>query len=249
MERRIEGTGTLESDWQRWAGLAALPTVTAQQLVPPGSRAVIVAPHPDDELLACGGLLQLLAQQHSETLIVAVTDGDASHPDSPLWSPQRLRRERPLETRQALRTLGLASLDVMRLGLPDGHVASHVTQLREALGQVLRAGDVVFATWQLDGHPDHEAVGRIVASAAAANGAMLVETPVWGWHWAEPGDLRMPWPRACRLMLSDEQLQRKRDAVDCYHSQLAPDASTGQPAIVPPTALQRLLRPYEVYFL
>ena len=78
-ERRIEGCGTPDEEWQAWPGLAELPPVSARQLVPGSARAVVVAPHPDDEILACGGLLQLLAQQGSEVLLVAVTDGDASH--------------------------------------------------------------------------------------------------------------------------------------------------------------------------
>jgi hypothetical protein len=48
--------------------------------------------------------------------------------------------------------------------------------------------------------------------------------------------------------LSDSVLQRKRDALRCFASQMEADPSTGQPPIVGPHALQRLLHPYEVYF-
>ncbi|WP_295999475.1 PIG-L family deacetylase [Rugamonas sp.] len=248
-QRFIEGDGTPDADWQAWGGLAALPLLDVAALVPPGARAVIVAPHPDDEMLGCGGLLQALAAQRSRTLLVAVTDGAASHPGSPLWPPHRLACARPLETGHALDVLGLAGTQVIRARLPDGDVAAHAPQLQTMLQQLLRPGDVVFATWRLDGHPDHEASGHAAALAARACRATLVELPIWSWHWAAPGDVRIPWRRARRLVLSSERLRRKRDAIHCYHSQLRADPSTGRPSVLPPTVLERLLHPYEIYFL
>jgi hypothetical protein len=76
----------------------------------------------------------------------------------------------------------------------------------------------------------------------------LIEMPVWSWHWAAPGDARLPWRRARRLALDEEVLRRKREAVACFTSQLHKDTSTGQPAILPPHVLARLLHPYEIYF-
>ena len=247
--RRIEGSGTPDQVWLSWPGLNDIPAISASALVPPGIRAVIVAPHPDDEILACGGLLQLLAAQGSALLLVAVTDGDASHPGSPLWPPERLRQVRPQESAQALHALGLAPPDWLRLRLPDGGVAGMTPELSAALAAQLRPGDRVFTTWRLDGHPDHEACGWACASACSASGATLVEMPVWGWHWATPGDTRLPWHRARRLCLSAAQLQRKRDALRCFASQMQGDPSTGQPPIVAGDALQRLLHAWEVYFL
>ncbi|WP_226929476.1 PIG-L deacetylase family protein [Janthinobacterium aquaticum] len=250
-ERRIEGAGTPDQLWQDWGGLAALPAISAQQLVPAGpdrARAVIVAPHPDDEVLACGGLLQLLAGLGREVLLVAVTDGDASHPGSTLWPRERLRQVRPQESAQALAALGWQQPAWQRLQLPDGAVQAHATLLRAMLETLLRPGDTLLTTWRLDGHPDHEACGWASAAAASSCGARLVEMPVWGWHWAAPGDARVPWHRAHRLALPPEVLARKRAALACFASQLQPDPSTGQDAIVSPAALQRLLHPYEIYF-
>ncbi|MGH3833692.1 MAG: hypothetical protein ACRDRS_25195 [Pseudonocardiaceae bacterium] len=75
MVRLIEGLGTPESTWRAWSGLATLDTV---ELHPPPARAVVVAPHPDDE---------------------------ASHPHSPTHTPMALARIRRAEQRQALARL------------------------------------------------------------------------------------------------------------------------------------------------
>lgn len=289
--RHIAGEGTPDASWQAWGGLRDLPVVDAATLVPPGRRAVIVAPHPDDEVLACGGLLQLLAAQGTAIVLVAVTDGTGSHPGSTTLTPEQLARVRPLETEAALRALGLGGADANKAGvagqaaiaaiakaargesaaiarvtgsgtratqapaprmvrarLPDGAVSASIGQLQTLLQQILHADDVVFTTWRQDGHPDHEACGMAASQAANACGATLIEMPVWTWHWAAPGDARLPWHRARRLDLGDAVLQRKRTAVGCFTSQLHDDPSTGLPAILPAHVLARLLHPYEIYF-
>jgi LmbE family N-acetylglucosaminyl deacetylase len=249
----INGDGTPDADWQAWGGLVGLQPVSAAALVPAGARAVIVAPHPDDEVLACGGLLQLLHAQGTPVVLVAVTDGAASHPGSTLLTPDDLARLRPRETLAALRVLGIDTAargapQILRARLPDGAVGAHLGQLQTLLQQLMRPSDVVFVTWRQDGHPDHEACGLAAALTARACRATLIEMPVWSWHWAAPGDSRLPWTRARRLPLPLDVMRRKHAAVECFRTQLQDDASNGQPAVLPPHVLDRLLHPYEIYF-
>jgi len=240
----LDGLGTPEAGWQAWPGLAALPAVDPLALVRAGSRLVVAAPHPDDEVLAAGGLLALLAAAGREIAVVAVTDGTASHPRSTRWTPAALAAARPLETAEALGRLGLAGVTVTRLGLPDGGVRDEA--VAEALVGLLRPSDVLLATWRFDAHPDHEAVGRAAARAAVSAGVGLLEVPVWAWHWATPGDPRVPWARALRVQLPPDVLRRKRFAVQAYASQLGHDDALPLGAVLPPEVLARLLRPAEV---
>ncbi|WP_136064087.1 PIG-L deacetylase family protein [Modicisalibacter radicis] len=242
-DRRIEGTGTPEADW---TGLESLPAVAPRELVGEGQRAVIVAPHPDDEILACGGLMLRLLEAQREVVLVAVTDGAGSHPGSSLWPPERLARERPRESREALQRLGAGAVSVQRLGLSDTRVAAQAGRLRAWLDRFLRSDDVVVTTWRGDGHPDHEACGRVCAQVAQSTGCGLLETPVWAWHWSWPGDTRVPWRRARRIVLTPDQLDAKRAAIAAHVSQLGADVSTGRDPVLPATALARLLRPFEV---
>ena len=240
VERRaIRGEGTTEAEWHRWPGLARLPAIDLRSLVPEGSRAVVVAPHPDDEVLSVGGLLAQLADSGTPVEVIAVTDGTASHSGSTEWSAERLAQARPRESLRALR----------RLGLPDGGLKDMRALLAAQLVSLLRPGDVVFTTWRQDGHPDHEVTGEACALAAASTGARLVEVPVWGWHWSRPGDSRMPWKSAFRLPLSAEAVRRKRAAVQAFTSQLRRDASTGSGPVLRATTVERAARPYEVVFL
>jgi LmbE family N-acetylglucosaminyl deacetylase len=179
--------------------------------------------------------------------IVAVTDGEASHPGSILRPRDRLARQRADETALALARLGCTA-PVSRLALPDGRVAEHLHTLTASLARLLQPSDVVFTTWALDGHPDHEATARATREAAAAVGARVYEVPVWGWHWAQPGEPRMRWHAAVMVPLSPQAVQRKRDAVLAFASQWERDDACADTPILRPTILQRAERPYEVVF-
>lgn len=246
-ERQIAGDGTAETGWRRWLRRQPLPPVLAGQLVQPTQRAVVVAPHPDDEVLMVGGLLAQLAQLARRVVVVAVTDGEASHPGSRRWPPAVLARRRADETDAALRALGLRA-SVLRLGLADGGVAGQAGRLARRLQALLRPDDVVFTTWIYDGHPDHEACARATRAAAAVRGARLYEVPVWGWHWAPVGAVQLPWERGRLLALPAEALARKRAAVQAFASQWQPDPDCPQTPVLRASTLARVERPFEVLF-
>lgn len=72
-------------------------------------------------------------------------------------------------------------------------------------------------------------------------------TPEGAWHWARPGDPRVPWERALRVPLPPDARRRKPEALACYPSQTSPLGSASQDAaVVPPSDLAHFLRPEEV---
>ena len=257
--RLIQGPSTTEWEWSRARTIADMPCMTAHDLVAPGARLVVVAPHPDDEILMAGGLLQQLLDLGRHAVVIAVTDGEASHPQSSIWPASRLLHERPLESQAAIRRLAMRggqthatqawALETHRLRLPDGRLQAHASELGTALSRIILADDVVLTTWRMDGHPDHDTCGAQTALVAASVGATMVEVPVWMWHWSSPSDPRVPWNRARRLELSAEQIQRKQDAVAAFSSQLEADVSTGAGPVLPDSVLCRVARPDEVYFV
>ncbi|AGL19350.1 PIG-L deacetylase family protein [Actinoplanes sp. N902-109] len=235
----IEGTGTPEADWMNWPAMTGWPRFP---LDPPGAP-LVVAPHPDDEILGVAGLMATLG--HAD--LVAVTDGEASHPDSTVHRPAELAAIRRAETAEALTRLGLGTATVHRLGQPDGGIAEDA--VAEALVPLLTPGRWCLATWREDGHPDHEAVGRAAARACAATGARLLEYPIWAWHWAGPADPRVPWDRARRIDLTPAALAAKIAAIEAFPSQIAPlGPAEADAAILPPHVLARFTRPFEVLF-
>ena len=245
----IQGPGTSLAQWQDSERLARVPTITHRQLVPAGQRLVVVAPHPDDEVLGCAGILAGMQGREADVLLIAVTDGEASHPQSRHWTPTRLRQQRPKESMRALACMGLdvTALGWQRLGLPDSGVAGQEALLIERLMALIRPHDRVITTWRLDGHCDHEATGRATACAVAQQGACLIEVPVWAWHWARPDDARIPWARAHKYRLEPQVLAQKRQAIAAHVSQVSPEGQA--PAVLSRETLERLLQPFELVFL
>jgi LmbE family N-acetylglucosaminyl deacetylase len=230
----IEGLGTAETEWGEWLAGASWPSVAPGGFEFP----VVVAPHPDDEILGVGGLLASTGRAE----IVAVTDGEASHPHTTVVTPDDLIRLRPEESRQALDRLGVDAR-THRLRQPDGGIDE--AALTDALVWLLAPGRQCLATWRGDGHPDHEAVGRAAATACARNGAVLWEYPIWMWHWTRPDDPRVPWDRAHRVPLDPAVVPVKAHAIDAFATQIADiDGVT----ILPPHVLARFARPFEVLF-
>lgn len=195
---------------------------------------VAAAPHPDDETLAVGGLLAHLAAMGCAVDVVAVTDGEASHPGL-----DGLAAERVAEQIAALAALGIDA-PTHRLGLPDGGVADHVDAVTAALVAACTPDTTMLAPWAHDGHCDHDAVGRAAQRAAELTGARLLGYLVWAWQWADPQALTALPLR--HFGLSPALQAAKADAVACFTSQ------TGgrHPPILPPEVLERFARPCEV---
>jgi LmbE family N-acetylglucosaminyl deacetylase len=230
---RLDGAGTPESDWQGCPQLRNLPPWNIP--TPPTGRGVIVAPHPDDEILGVGGTWSVLCTAGVEMVLVAVTDGENSHPRQ----AAELRQRRPLESTAAAGCLGVAAAPTLRLGHPDGDIAE--SRLRDQLAHILRSGDLVLAPWDQDGHPDHDRVGRAARAVADQRRAQLLSYLVWAWHWASPDGHDLPWDQAVRVELGRHLARRKRRAVRCFTTQL-----TGPNPILSPAIIERLTRSYEV---
>jgi LmbE family N-acetylglucosaminyl deacetylase len=245
-ERRlIEGRGTSERAWSESPVMDGLDTCNVDEWANRYSRIWLLAPHPDDEVLALGGSLAYLSERHADLHIVSVTDGEASHAESLSWTRERLARARPNELLRGLETLGIEA-QVHRLRIPDGKVNLHRQHLLTTLAELVDENDLLLTTCRFDGHPDHEACGDVAEMVGAITGATVIEYPVWMWHWARPAESTIPWNRARRIAISDKMVLRKRDAISEFVSQVTPDGEHG--AALPPHVLPRFLRPFEIVF-
>lgn len=246
-DRSIVGQGTSETDWRAWLATAEIAELDAA-LFDPARRWVVVAPHPDDEVLTCGGALMRHVGAGGEVAIVAVTDGEASHPGDVVLTPARLAEMRRIESQRGLERLGVPTRSIARLGLADGQVAAGSAFLRQALIGMLRPSDVVVTTCRFDGHPDHEATARSTAQACGEIGCQLLEAPVWMWHWATPGAPQLPWQRLRALRLEAAAVDGKCYAIAAHETQTA-RRDDGGPPVLGSNILERTLRDVEYFFV
>lgn len=209
----------------------------------PSGPLVVLAAHPDDEVLAIGAWLA--TQRGREVTFVTATDGEASHPDSSVITPHQLRSRRPAELHAALAALGICAPKVVRLGLPDGGLSDDVVGLANALAPLVGVAGLVLAPYESDGHPDHDAVGT--AALVAAGGRVPVwRFPIWTWAWSTPAD--QPWlARARRLPDTPMARTAKWAAVHAFTTQVEPlSDDPADAAVVTPDLLHHALHAPEV---
>jgi LmbE family N-acetylglucosaminyl deacetylase len=235
----IDAPGTGEPAWRAWPGLSDLPEISLAGW----ASAVVFAAHPDDEVLGAGGIIARLAAAGARLRVVAVTDGEASHPGRPAAARAELAARRARERAAALAALGAAGAEVIRLGWPDTGVGGREAELAGRVPELAAGFDVCLAPWSADLHADHEAVGRAAGRAAGA----VLHYPIWMWHWGRPGDPRVPWGRAGRVPLPAGVQGRKRAAVRCFGSQLE-DRGDGAGPVLSEEFAAHFDRGYEVLF-
>jgi LmbE family N-acetylglucosaminyl deacetylase len=227
-----------------------LPLADANTITGHG-RTLILAPHPDDESLGCGGLIAELCRLGRPPLVVIVTDGTASHPASPSVLAPVLRQLREHEAAEALRHLGLrdpSSLIFLRLrdaAAPHAGAEFEATVARIAAHA---AGcETICATWGHDPHCDHEAVDKMARAVAARTGLRHLAYPVWGWTLS--GETQLPENPVAGWRLDISQaLPAKRAAIAAHRSQHGGLIDDDPTAFKLPASLLHIFeRPYEVF--
>lgn len=223
----IDAQGTDESEWRQ----ARLPDHLPHLVLPMGP-VVVVAAHPDDEVLGFGGTIAALLQAGVEVHTVCLSDGEASHGPATPPARARLAARRRGELAAALGELGDLPIPV-HAGLPDTAINEHENHARAVIGEALDAvGAVVcVAPWEGDLHSDYEAAYRAAKRAGRDSSTPVWSYPVWMWHWARPHDPRVPWHRAAVLPLPEAAIDRKKAALARFSSQLEPRGSGIAPVL------------------
>lgn len=220
-------------------------------------RVLVIAPHPDDEALGCGGLIAMLRGDGRTVSVVFVTDGGASHPGSRDWPRWRLAARRREEALDALRLLGVAPRYTHFLGLKDADMPPRGSaSYRDAVDGLARlisdhAPDLALMPWRRDPHCDHRDTWRLTQDALRVTGRPIptLEYAVWLDELGAPGDH----PRADEAERTvfdiTPAVDAKRLAVAAHISQTT-DLIQDDPDGFRLTAetIDRLCGPHEVYW-
>lgn len=171
---------------------------------------LVVAPHPDDEAIGCGGALALHADSGDHVQVVFLTSGELGLRHLPSEEAWRVREG---EAEKAAAVLGIS--DVSFLRRPDWLLTDDLEAVISDLGRVVahHQPDRVFVPHEHESHPDHQAAFAAMVSAAARCGlasTALLRYEVWT-------------PLAEFDMVEDisEVMPRKLQAITCYASQLS----------------------------
>jgi LmbE family N-acetylglucosaminyl deacetylase len=190
-------------------------------------RVLVVAPHPDDETLGCGGLITRLAQQGSSLYIVFMTDGGASHRGSRAWSRARLAACREQEAIEALTRLGAGGELRAFFRLADAAMPARKSQQWAAaitkLETILRSfqPDLALLPWRRDPHCDHRDSWWLAKEALRRADArpLILEYAIWLEEFGAPAD--HPRPEEAKAIHIDVScaIGQKRAAIAAHQSQ------------------------------
>jgi LmbE family N-acetylglucosaminyl deacetylase len=177
----------------------------------------VLAPHPDDESIGCGGLIAACSEAGIPVFVRVLTDGRHSHPGSSTWPPDRVALQREREAQRACACLGVAATALRFERAIDGTLLFDWQRARQIADHIAAAArqwpaPVVVAPWRGDPHPDHMAAAVIADMIETlCSGARGLRYLVWGDANAAPSAARRfpigPWR------------EQKRSAILAHESQ------------------------------
>lgn len=188
---------------------------------------VIVAPHMDDEALACSGLIARLPYKNRIHIIYA-TDGTKS--PAPIIAGRdqvstNLDKIRMQESVEAMRILGITEQNLHFLCLPEAELQKHGAALKHKIQQIVEilSPQFIFVPFRYDRHLDHLAVNHAVVSLLeeGISSAQLVEYFVYyRWRLLPKRDVRKYIkPQLIHKLDIAGVAEQKRQALDSFTSQ------------------------------
>lgn len=137
-------------------------------------RVLVIAPHPDDDAIGCGGSIIQHIQRGDTVNVVYVTSGEHG---SPVYAPPELAKIREEEAAKCAAILGVQHLTFLRQ--PDGNVGYSIDLVNQFI-QLIRTDkpDALYLPHSDDGHKDHQQTFQIVIEAVGR--AQGDSFPEWG---------------------------------------------------------------------
>ncbi|MDQ0193752.1 LmbE family N-acetylglucosaminyl deacetylase [Paenibacillus wynnii] len=176
---------------------------------PQASRILVLAPHPDDEVLGCGGLLRKYSLAGNEIHIVYMTDGSEGRTFG--QAREEISKTRKAEAKAGLEALGLGNSSSTWLDFPDGQLSVTEDSVHSVEREIMSfQPELILCTFIHDQHMDHCATTLILAEVLRRNPiqAEILAYEVWS-----------PYPKSAVLDVS-EDFECKLQALRCHKSQI-----------------------------
>ena len=128
-----------------------------------GERLLVLAPHPDDEVIGCGGVVALHLRERRAVRVVVATDG----------AQGGAAAVREQESRRALALLG-DNFELEFLGFADRAFGNEsAPQIREQL--IAFRPDLILVPSPIEIHPDHLALSRVFCELVQSDETLFAE--------------------------------------------------------------------------
>lgn len=184
------------------------------------NKLLILAPHPDDEVFGCSGLIQQQIISGREVYIIFMTRGETSHSNCCNIDKEVLKSERAKLTDNALSLLGVKQHNIFRLSYPDGslsYCSEESRKLKSLINQI--NPDAIFVPHSGEGWNDHIETQNIAMELIKDKNIELYAYCVWFWYY---NVWNIDWKNAFTISMSKKQLKQKNQAIDTYIYAKAP---------------------------
>lgn len=167
---------------------------------------LVIAPHPDDESIGCGGTICLHVKHGDRVSAIFLTSGELGLKHLPKEKAWKIREA---EARKAAEILGLDSLTFLRQS--DWYLGDQIKQAAAALKPILQstAPDLIYLPHEGEWHPDHKATAPIVRAALGGTNVPLRGYEIWS-----------PLTEYDHYENISSVMNRKIRAVRCHRSQM-----------------------------
>ncbi len=139
---------------------------------PPEGPVLVLAPHPDDEVIGPGGTLARHLDAGDDVRVLVLTSGGATR-----GGGADVTSVREEESRRALAHLG--TVTPRFAGLTDGALPAQHDLLVAAIQDRAAGVRTVYVPSLLDPHPDHRAAAVALAAAALSDDVLVLGYEVW----------------------------------------------------------------------
>lgn len=182
---------------------------------------ILVAPHPDDEIIGCAGLMQCALKSGKQVDVVILSGGEKSHSGCCHIDEKTLVEARRELSCRATQVVGFPLEHLHFLNYPDGGITynhAETKRLKQLIAEI--KPDAIFIPHQGEGWSDHVEAGRIIKKLTEkCTGIQLYEYCVWFWYY---NVWNIDWKNACLVKMSKKEHQCKLKAMDAYIAPLAP---------------------------
>lgn len=212
---------------------------------------LVIAPHPDDEIIGLGGLILQTLEKKGKVTIVYLSDGE----NSGIWEDkEEIKKQRIALTEKVCKQIQISTDSIYRFHLADGEISklksadfqSVVKRLCTIIEDV--KPEAVFATHELDFWPyDHVACANLTKEAIEKSGfkPQLYFYWVWAWYHLKPWNLyKINFKNLFKINIQSE-LSQKQKLMNMYLEPLAPNGNPWS-GMLPKAMLFPFKKPFEI---
>lgn len=216
--------------------------------------AVIIAPHSDDEVFGCCGLIQRMLANGKRVELIIMTGGGRSHSNCCNINEKYLIANRRQLTRDAAAIYGLSEEHIHFLDYPDGEIAfanDNTKAFASILNKIIGSTDgkditIFYPHFKGEGWSDHIRTTEISKTLCASicPEAKQFEYCVWFWFY---NCWKIDWKNAFTLKMDKKEFSTKLKAIDAY---IGPKAPCGKPwsGVLPTVFLWANKWSHELFF-